>query len=466
MLILLQYKGFKGGFVRFLWTPVLGLIAVAVGLGLFQNCSSAVPFGSTDHFQSLVNSPEFPFEVAVDQLAYMSCAEQEGVFNDGTFFTFRIGAFGSGGIRVTPEYRSHINKVKEEEVPSALQVSASSSRLRLQTAVRTLENFQLMYVDPDNGAEGVEGFDFDNFFPIMGDEALVNTLWFNNPLDYVNVYSQALFIDDYRFEGELSFMKSEVMEKSLRDFFGTRGIVAVTFANEGEIFPVGPGSLQDLQDLADSGSGGEIPNGGVATPPPSSSNPPTNSSGVGNVRASGNDIRRDVFGVAVQPRFKQPPKYDLTAPQPELNPGSFLPPRVLSQVSDVIIDERMRSRPMPGWICPSELAFMIVLPSDAEYQDVDSNTITRCSTNQDPVNQSTHLKIARQSIYAEDFYIDMNRRCVVPKRNNVTTGSCYGVDPNTNQTYRVNYDTFHTDGCGFGNINGLCPHYVSVCYRQ
>ena len=104
--------------------------------------------------------------------------------------------------------------------------------------------------DDDNGAEGVEGLDFSNFFVEMGESDLVNLLWFGNPNNYVSNYPAARFIDEARFEGEVSFMKSDRMAADVRNFMNSRGgILAVTFNQEGSIFPVGPGNLQALQEL-------------------------------------------------------------------------------------------------------------------------------------------------------------------------------------------------------------------------
>ncbi len=492
---------YLGGFVRRIRTPLIILIAIAGILGFFQNCTPSVPFGHTDHFQSLVNSTEFPYEVNIDQVAYMSCSEQEDVYNDGAFFTFRFGAFRTHGIRVTPEYRNHIEKVDEEDVPYALQQSASSRGLKLQGAIRTMDNLQLMYVDGENGEKGLEGSDYSNFFPEMGDPVLSQALWYMNPNDYLRNYVAAQFPDEYRFASEVQFMKSQLMENDLRNFFGSRGILTVTFAQNGEIKPIGLGSIDYLNRIntdpnsPSNGNGGGNGGSGVGG---SGSNPSGGSGGSGGTidpggsGASGGgggggnsvqkpvftaanlDVRSNVFGAAVQPKFKQPPKIivpdNQNQPVIEQDPGPDMPPRILSSVRDVIIDERLSTRPTPEWICPKELSFMIVLPEDAIYQDEDSNTITRCNMNPDPLNPNADEKklydIARQSIYAEDFYIDLRNRCVVPKPGVANEGSCYGINENTSMTRPIAYDDYDSVGCGFGVGQKVCPHYVSVCYRR
>ncbi len=449
---------YLGVFVRRIRAPLIIFIGIGVILGFFQNCTPAVPFGTTDHFQSLLNSTEFPYEVNIDQVAYMSCNEQEDIFNDGAFFTFRFGSFRTHGIRITPEYRNHIEKVDEEDIPYALQESVASKGLRLQGAIRTMDNLQLMYVDNNNGTEGQPGYDYSNFFPAMGDPILSQSLWYMNSELYLRNYVAARFPDEYRFEGELQFMKSQLMEFDLRNFFGSRGIIAVTFAKEGEITPVGPGSIQYLEGVGDQ----------MVTPSG------VNGSGKADVRsAANNNIAANVFGAAIKPSFKQPPKIvvpdDIDDPIIEQDPGADMPSRILSSIQDIIIDERLNNRPLAGWDCPKELSFMIVLPEDAIYQDEDSNTVVRCQMNPDPLNPTAEEKklfdIARQSIYAEDYYIDLRNRCVVPKPGVVREGSCYGINDNTSMTRPVAYDDYES-GCGFGIGQKVCPHYVSVCYRK
>lgn len=451
--------------MRLLWTPVAILFSIGLVLGFFQNCTPAVPFGNTDYYSELVNSPVFPYEVGVDQVAYLSCSEQEDIFNDGTFFSFRVGAYEDLGLRINQDYRDSIEKVADGNVVSALMESSASAGKRIQLAIRTLDNLQLMYVDQEN-AEGIDGSDYNNFFPMMGDEGLTNLLWYMEPGDYIRYWAGAQFINDYRFEGDIQFMKSQIMENDLRSFLSGRGVIALSFAEEGKTTPLGPGSLADLQQQADSAG--------------------TNGSG----SSANTDIRKNIFGMAMQPKFKQSlfrkRKPGTTGASPfdfiDVNPGSDMPPRILSSMTEIKIDERSSvANPRP-WSCPSEMSFMIVLPQHAQsvvavrnssgviQKDGSGNpithTVTRCEMKSDPINPSAELKRIRQSLFAEDWYIDMERKCIVPKPDHVQEGSCYGLDSGTQKTHIINYDTYDTLGCGFGNVEGLCPHYASICFRQ
>ncbi len=432
--------------MRFIWTPIAILITLGAVLAVFQNCTPAVPYGNTDYYSALVSSPVFPYEVGFDQMAYLSCSEQEDVNNDGTFFTFRVGAYNQLGLRINQTFRDRIEKVSDENIVTALQESQSSAGTRIQLAIRTMDNLQLMYVDNDNGANGLDGSDYNNFFPVLGDNYLTNMLWYMPPNDYLRFYAGAQVIDQARFEGRLDFMKSQLMENDLRTFFSSRGIITLTFAEQSKIQPIGPGSFLAMQAEQLGGNAGDIP-----VPQGKAQN--FKSSDV-------NNLTKNVYGMAVQPRFKQPP-----GPGGG-NAGPNMPPRVLSSITEVIIDQRVTPQSTRPWLCPNEMQFMIVLPEHATYTNDAMQTIIRCAMRPDPINPTPELMRIRQSLFAEDWYIDMGRKCIVPKPDHVSAGSCYGLNSQTRLTHLINYDTFSVDGCGFGNLSGVCPHYASICFRQ
>jgi len=442
-----------GGEVRFVWTPAIIVVTLGAILGFFQNCTPAVPFGNVDYFSSLVSSPHFPYEAGLDQLAYMSCSEQSDVGNDGTFFTFKAGAYDHLGLRISQTYRDNVVKVDDQNVAFALQESTFSAGTRLQLAIRSLDNLQLTYIDQENGVSGLDGFDFNNFFPPMGTQLLAETLWFMQPNDYLRVFAGAQSISNLRFEGRLQFMKSQLMENDLRSFLSNRGVITLTFATQGEITPIGPGSYNDLVVVGDGST--PAPIGGAI----GSAKVGTEKVGIASAGLSQN-LAQNVFGMGIQPQFKQP----LTSLGG--NPGPDMPPRVLSRVQDIIIDERLNGQIPRTWSCPDSMQFMIVLPGDATYTDVNDNEITRCAMLPDPPVLSAEMRRIRQSLLAEDWFIDPIRRCAVPKADHVEQGSCYGRNSQTQRTHLINYDSYPTQGCGFGNPAGLCPHYASICFRQ
>ena len=426
--------------MKFRWVPIMVfLFSGGLVLGLFQNCTSSVPFGDTNYYSKLVSSSTFPYEVGFDQVAYLSCSEQGNIQSDGygAFFTFRMGAYKNLGIRITDEYRNSIEKVTDETVISALQESLISSGTRLQFALRTLDNLQFMYVDGENNQEGLEGSDFQSFFSQMGSGDLSRLLWSLEPEKYLRNYISGHRALEYRFEGQVNFMASQSMERGLRSFFGNRGLITLTFANNGESQPLGPGSFLEMQQETDNEA----------------------------INDPANDVRQNVFGMAVQPRFKQP---NISWGG---SPGPDMPPRVMASITEYIIDDRKEISDLRPWECSDDMQFMIVLPAYASYQPLDDEgnpigeRIIRCAMKPDPIDPDPQLKIIRQSLFSEDWYVDLELSCVVPKEGFVVEGTCYGINSNTQQTHRINYDTF-SEECGFQSEQGLCPHYASICYRQ
>ena len=415
----------------------MALLFSGLILGLFQNCTSAVPFGNTNYYQRLVSSLVYPYEAGFDQVAYMSCSEQDNVssYGENAFFTFRMGAYRNFGLRIINEYRDNIEKLTDENIVSAMQESTISSGHRLQFAIRTLDDLQRIY--SNGGQEGIEGSDFQSFFPQMGDGDLSRLLWFMEPEQYLRNYISSRQATQYRFEGQVNFMASESTERALRSFFGNRGVITLNFAEYGKNKPIGPGSFLKL--LREKGQ--EI-------------------TGDPDIY----DVRQNVFGMAIQPRFKQP------TPPGGGSPGPDMPPRVLSSITEYIIDNRRTVSDLRPWDCPDDMQFMIVLSQYASYQPLndEGNPIgppfIRCAMNPDPINPDNRLQIIRQSLPSEDWYVDMERKCVVPKLT--FEGICYGINSKVQKTYKINYDTFEEE-CGFNSDESrLCPHYVSICFRE
>ena len=406
--IMSQWEG--GTFLRYNFKPLLILISAILTVAFFQNCASEVPFGSTDVFSALTSTNKFPFEAELDQLAYMSCSEQEDVVQDfQTFFSFRAGAYTQGGVRVTEDFRKFAAGTTGESVANSLQNNTISSDTVMQFAIRAGDNYQLTYLNEESGSEGESGIDYANIFAPLGDENLTKYLW-DRPLgQYINVWPGAQFTSQYRFEGTLHFSDSEIIARELRSFLSNNGILALTFSQQETIAPRGPGYMANDPNLS----------------------------------------VRDVYGTGLKLRFKQP------LSRTNQQPHSSMPSRVLSTVNEVMIDARRSDNVPATWACPVEYSFMIVLPEHAEDQN--------CPMEQDPVNPSPALNIIRQSLFSEDWHVNLAQRCVVPKPDRVEAGSCYGKNSQTQETRNINYDL--TTSCGLTDLNGLCPHYVSICFK-
>ena len=430
-----------GGHLTVFTKPLI-LFSVAVFVALsFQNCSSEAPFGVRDSFSLLTESSraeDFPYEASFDQVAYMSCSEQEDVFNDfQTFFTFRFGAYRNAGLRITDQFLENTHRMSNRDRANILMQHQLSQGSRLQFALRAGENYQLAFINEDSPNDGSDGVDYSNVFTSIGDEVLSSYV-VNQPLgQWMNYFPAALLEKDYRFEGSVYFNSSETLQNEMRSFLSNRGILALTFSTEATINPRGPGSAA------------EFTNDGTVDP---------------------RTLARDVFGAGARVTFKQPSPVnhikDNNGNAITTRATQNMPPRLLASVEDFAIDGRYRNQPRKVWNCGSEMAFMIVLPEHATYtvtQNGVTTTRTRCRMDPDPLVPDERLKMIRNSLYAEDWFVDLNNRCVVPKPDRVNAGSCYGKDSNNLNTVAINYD--FSQPCGFTTGN-VCPHFVSICTRE
>lgn len=122
-----------------------------------------------------------------------------------------------------------------------------------------------------------------------------------------------------------------------------------------------------------------------------------------------------------------------------------------------------------SWECGSEYHFKIVRHEDAIA------TPTLCARSSDAAANAREQEIldaVRRVLPVSDWYVDMAKRCIVPK----VTGMCYGAIANpTPTTYSVNYspttscnlyNPFNTGSGGAAGNTNMCPHYFSMCVRR
>ena len=106
-----------------------------------------------------------------------------------------------------------------------------------------------------------------------------------------------------------------------------------------------------------------------------------------------------------------------------------------------------------NWDCSAAYQFMVVRPEDK------ANGTVLCDATVDP-NPSDPTSLAaliaiRRVLRVEDWFVDINRRCVMPKR---TGDYCYG--PMNGRVIQYGQIT-----CTNSNST-MCPHFVSVCIKR
>lgn len=396
---------------------------------LFQNCGVEVPESMFD--QSL-GSNEI-YKLQVNQLAYMSCAEQSNVANEpNVLFTFRAGAYGTtGGLRLTDDFVT-LNRLKSDvSVRNTLEEDVVTGGSQVQFALRKQGDLSQMYVNGTGSTDGVDGYDYDFTFGTLGSEEMTAALLTTNSErnGWLNYWAAGGVTADAYFEGSVIFNDSEENAQRVRTFLTTGGgILSSLLASPSEpATVVTPNySYDDDKDNDDN----TVP---------------------GNVG----------MGVGLKISFKQPTLSTWGYDDPGSSVYSAVPKRVLASVTEYNLASPTAAT--GNWTCPANLQFRIVDHADINLNDA-SGVGTLCSEAADPAVLSADLQRVRNSLPASDWYVDMTRKCVVPKRYAV--GTCYGIKANTNIRRAVNYN--FTTACNPAVVDSVnvCSHFISICYKN
>lgn len=385
-----------------------------------------------------------PYEFSVDQIAYMSCAEQSGVSNEhGVFFTFRSGAYGdAAGVRLTEDFLYETRRMTDSRRMDLLFEDAATSNSRIQFALRRSGQLGSMFVNESSG-DGVEEIDFDYIFGDFGSDAMSASLLTMSPSQYMNYWAPAGVNKDAYFEGNLVYNSSEALAEQVRQFMSQDGLLTFAYADLSN-----PQDLRSLYLYEQDDEGNDV----VA---------PSNVA----------------IGVGLKLSFKQPNVFnwgytgaaDVTMPK-----------RVLSSIS-----ERDLTNPTgvkaSQWSCPSTLQFRIIFPEDiwAVGQPEDPSDDNNFEPNPGaagllcPQRSDSHvensanpdlLALVRRSLPVSDWYVNIAHQCVIPKR--YTKGSCYGIDQGTNETRSPNYNVSMRCNPAINTVDAqVCSHFVSICYK-
>ncbi|MBY0314372.1 MAG: hypothetical protein K2Q26_02555 [Bdellovibrionales bacterium] len=418
---------------------------------LYQNCGNE----QTGSLYNKSNQYDFPYQLKLDQVAYMSCAEQNGIPNDpGVFFTFRAGAYGdTSGLRITDKFNYDLRREKNEIKMMELQDDLASQNTRIQFSLRKQGSLQRMFIT-NNSRDGLEGEDYDYTFGVISSSEMLASLLTLPQPGWLNYWAAGGINIDAYFEGTLEFNDGEKLAQDTRNFLTTGGGVLVA----GFVDPAKPETLRTPYNYTKDENDDE-------------DEPSVIPSNVG-------------FGTALRVTFKQPnPLLHSFSGVPHLK----VPKRILSTVQE--FDLASPATAQSAWTCPQTMQLMIVFPEDIGI--IDSNICTLADDSDTVANPPALLEIARRSLPVSDWYINLQKRCIVPKR--YTNGSCYGIDTAvTKLTNNIEYDfnkecspdvqsnrtnpdgTFirepPPDGSPPGTVGPVsrlkvCPHFASICYK-
>lgn len=379
------------------WSLPLLFASFAVMTIFFQNCTQPVSTTGVSALESEAAGLELAYDVSHDQIAYMSCNQMDrGSYDESAYFSFRVGAYREGGLKISDWFRTAQADRPLEKQVELLTMSPANIATAVQISLRLLSNYQSLVIGEGSP---LAGKDYQNIFMPLGDWPISQAL-LAQPENSSIRYLRDGTARGARFEGSLHFSKSA---ESIRQYLTNEAFLAATFTHN------------------DGTSGGET----AARSP-------------GHViEGSGVNVARSVYGRGYKLSFSQPSVSGIY--------GQF-PTVVLSGVSEL---NTLNSSQPPGgtWTCPESMQFRIVRAQDIAI------AAANCDKTPDPPEPSADLAIVRNSLREEDWFVNMEQKCIVPKK---TYGACYG------SFEKIVYDMSKT--CQ-PSADNMCLAFASVCYR-
>lgn len=431
---------------------VFGALLGACLLVTFQNCTQPADLGSVDQNTEMADKLDFAYDTALDQIAYMSCprvvSDKKLPYDSDLYFTFRAGAYRSGGIKLTDQFFQAVQKKNPDRMASILSSSPANKNTVLQLAVRQTGQLNSLVYGTGNPTQNVE---FANLMAQLGPVEISNSLVNNGIASTSGTLTltgkRTKFLRDgtgrgAHMEGNLNFGITESLQESLRSQYLASGqaVLALTY-------------------LEPSQTGGQAPGGGTSIPD-------TNVRSPGSIFPDKNAQTPGLaYGTGYQMVFSQPRAGAVGLKN--TNGQQILP--YPSNVMTMVTEKNLLTGGATGaqWVCPTSLQFKIIRPGDED------DAISKCDHVQDPPKPWTkEWTILRNALRTEDWYIDQAHGCVVPKRS--SGFSCYG---DMSKIYNVQYDltkscdpnsddTSNSTNGAADALGKICMAWVSICYRN
>ncbi len=394
-----------------LWLALAATVSMAM-----TGCTSPVEPTTNDAITAAGKSLPFAYDTTIDQITHMSCSNMPMAnplpYNASAYFTFRAGAYTNGGVTLTNEFYTTLKKYSFEKQSEILVTSPQNTDTVIQLSLRG-ENRQSIKVG--TSSTPVAGQDYFNMFAPLGTEDVALSL-VKNPAGARVRQLRTGMAGGARLEGSLYFTQNSATALDARKFAsgladqsGNTGVLAVTYTN---------GSAFSARSPLTTGS---------------------------------KSSQSVVYGRSYRPGFSQPTVAGGVYQDPQNSLLSY-PQNVMTSMTEGSLDGKALS-PTPGWSCPTALQLRVVRAEDAGKVAGAAD----CRRMADPTVLTPELKILRNTLRVEDWYIDVANHCMIPKR--VSTG-CYGSVTNIKYTM--------SDQCGNVDSNGNsnCVQYASTCYRN
>ena len=394
-------------------------------LGLaFQNCTQPRAGEQSSEIEKAAETLPFQYESDLDTIGYMSCyiPKIEQVDKQG-FFTIRAGAYDAAGIKLADQYFTDHYKRGPEWMSELLLNSKANSLTQPQLAIRPLSNMQNILTK----GQSEYNVEYWNMLAPLGSTEM-NKALIDQGLDWQSLEltnRRLKFLRDglfgVRMEGSLYFMEGKTLETSVRNSFSNNHLLTLTYSapTENGSSPMaarGPAGLFDdavKQGMSDA---------------------------------------RDVYGKGWKLTFSRP-----TGTTNDRHAS------VLDSISERNLYKNDKSQ-LGVWTCPQKLRLKIV--KEDNIGDPGAN----CVKKPDPLVLEGELKWARNILRHEDWWLDLENGCAIPKKG---AQGCYGDKIYIDYTFKEPNPsaTPATVGCHYGEYNDhkdspFCAAMVSVCYRK
>lgn len=411
------------------------LAFTALVLLSYQNCGVEAPQSMYDAFQVY----KLPYEAKINQIAYMSCSEQQNVPNPSdVFFTLRAGAYGSdAGLKLSQNFIDETDRDQMDEKALKLAEEFSSLNYRVQFSLREQNNLLNLYLNGSSSSQGIEAQDFDFVFGDLGSNAMSASLVSLVDGQYMSYWPAGGISLDAYMQGSLVFNSAETVAEETRTFLEREGLLTLGYAQ-----PVDPALLLTRAAYTSE----------------------QDDDGDGRKDDADDDIvpSNEAYGMGFRLTFKKPlpTNWGYTG-SPHVN----LPKRVLASVVEYDLTNPSRAQ-TAAWQCPSTLQLRVVFPEHRTRTDPVASAPGRtlCPVAADPTlpEDVANFQIVRRSLPVSDWDINWARKCAVPK--NYVRGSCYGITTTTPTNTRSPQYNF-TSQCDPAVEPNVCPHFVSICLR-
>lgn len=396
----------------------------------FQNCGKAgfdSALDADENLASVASDAEAPFafNATFDQITYNSCFGV-GLSTNPAFFTLKAGSYDGGGVNVTTDFMTYLNKKLKPQYPSTTvtveQMKAhigdtvENNLATLQMALRTRGAPQ--QVRNPTGSSPALNVDYVNLMTDLTDDRIMEPV-FRAQGAVVNYFPLAAVQSQRVMEAKITYNADEGVAYSLRNDLSNNGMLALTYTG-----PTGTSAF--------------------AARIPGSSTDSTIAYGRGYTLMYAADIAP----------LTQAIRQSTTVAPNSKNPNNIL----------VGIQETNLMSPSTSsgavWTCAQGRRYAIVKTSDASvYCPADS--VDRMGD----ANYRREMEIIRRHLPASQWDVSIDRRCVVPK-----SGSCYN-NVGGSAEEAVEYD--QTLEC-YQGLQGLanpaiakrCAQYVSICLRN